>query len=75
MHTHNMYYFLLFYSNNGYANVPHFYVYTYIACLFLSSLLKETHQMISRRFAFIISFHLTGDKLSFHYNEDWISAI
>jgi hypothetical protein len=31
--THNMLYVLLFHGNNGYANAPQCYVYTYIACL------------------------------------------
>ena len=32
-HTYSRYYLLLFYGKNVYANAPHFFVYTYIACL------------------------------------------
>jgi hypothetical protein len=32
-HTQNMYYLLLLQGNNGYANAPLCYVYTYTACL------------------------------------------
>ena len=31
--TNNVSYLLLFHDNNGYANAPKFYVYTYITCL------------------------------------------
>jgi len=31
--THNVDHLLLFHRNDGYADLPQFYVYTYIACL------------------------------------------
>ena len=33
-YTYNIDYLLFLYSNDGYANAPKLYVYTYIACLF-----------------------------------------
>ena len=35
IHTQNMQYFLLLHSDNGYAYVPQFFDYFYIACLVL----------------------------------------
>jgi len=34
MQTHSEYVIFIFYGNNGYANAPRCYVYTYIASLF-----------------------------------------